>query len=159
MQATLFFLQPTLTKYCQKQNLNLTTQNYCFFTKSQLVVSNQKTEYIVFSTRKRLTNTVLNVDNEKIAELNRVTDLKLRNEILPVSFLFEISLLKIFFRLLSNDLPAYKIQPLSTMRIKHHERSRKITFDTRKNNTFLTDFLFAHHKPFQSIIVCLFLLD
>ena len=43
-----------------------------FFTKSQLVVNKQKTEYIVFSTRKRLTNTVLNVDNERIAESNSV---------------------------------------------------------------------------------------
>ena len=43
-----------------------------FFAKSQLVVNKQKTEYIVFSTRKRLTNTVLNVDNEGIAESNSV---------------------------------------------------------------------------------------
>ena len=43
-----------------------------FFAKSQLVVNKQKTEYIVFSTRKRLTNTVLNVDNERIAESNIV---------------------------------------------------------------------------------------
>ena len=42
-----------------------------FFAKSQLVVNKEKTEYIVFSTRKRLTNTVLNVDNERIAESNR----------------------------------------------------------------------------------------
>ena len=43
-----------------------------FFAKSQLVVNKQKTEYIVFSTRKRLTNTVLNVENERIAESNSV---------------------------------------------------------------------------------------
>ena len=43
-----------------------------FFAKSQLEVNKQKTEYIVFSTRKRLTNTVLNVDNERIAESNSV---------------------------------------------------------------------------------------
>ena len=43
-----------------------------FFAKSQLVVNKQKTEYIVLSTRKRLTNTVLNVDNEKIAESKSV---------------------------------------------------------------------------------------
>ena len=43
-----------------------------FFANSQLVVNKQKTEYIVFSTRKRLTNTVLNVDKEKIAESNSV---------------------------------------------------------------------------------------
>ena len=35
-------------------------------------VNEQKTEYIVFSTRKRLSNTVLNVDKEKIAESNSV---------------------------------------------------------------------------------------
>ena len=51
---------------------------------SQLLVNKQKTEYIVFSTRKRLTNIVLNVDNEKIAESNSVkyfgviTDSKLK---------------------------------------------------------------------------------
>ena len=43
-----------------------------FFAKSQLVVNKQKTEYIVFSTRKRLTNTLLNFDNERIAESNSV---------------------------------------------------------------------------------------
>ena len=36
----------------------------------KLVVNKQKTDYIVFSTRKRSTNTVLNVENEKIAESN-----------------------------------------------------------------------------------------
>ena len=42
-----------------------------FFAKSQLVVNKQKTEYIVFITRKRLTNTVyLDIDNERIAESN-----------------------------------------------------------------------------------------
>ena len=43
-----------------------------FLAKSQLVVNEQKTEYIVFSTRKRLSNTVLNVYKEKIAESNTV---------------------------------------------------------------------------------------
>ena len=36
------------------------------------MVNKQKTEHIVFSTRKRLTNTVLNVDNEKTADSNSV---------------------------------------------------------------------------------------
>ena len=36
------------------------------------MVNKQKTRFIVFSTRKRLTNTVLNVDNERIAESNSV---------------------------------------------------------------------------------------
>ena len=43
-----------------------------FFEKSQLVVKKQKTEYIVFSTRKRLRNTVLNIDNGRKAESNSV---------------------------------------------------------------------------------------
>ena len=57
-----------------------------FFAKSQLVVNKQKTEYIVFSTKKRVTNTVLNVDNEKIAEstsakyLGVVIDSKLKSD-------------------------------------------------------------------------------
>ena len=60
-------------KYRQKQNLNITSQKLSiFFAKSQLVVNKQKTEYIVFSTRKRLTNTVLNIDNEIIAESKSV---------------------------------------------------------------------------------------
>ena len=40
-------------------------------------------------------------------------------------FSLEIPLRKIFFSLTSNDLPAYKIKPLSTMRIKQHDRSKK----------------------------------
>ena len=60
-------------KYRQKQNLNTTSRKLSiFFAKSQLVVNKQKTEYIVFSTRKRLTHTVLNVDNENVAESNSV---------------------------------------------------------------------------------------
>ena len=35
-------------------------------------MNKQKTEYIVFSTWKRLKNTVLNVDNERIAKSNSV---------------------------------------------------------------------------------------
>ena len=184
------------------------------------MVNKQKTEYILISTRKRLTNTVLNVDNERIAESNSVkylgviidsklkfdgevkktlqrmtcgikvlntlsklskslpektkvlllnaivishlhysvliliglqksllttlekqlnwgiktifnrrkydrsTDLKLRKK-LPVSFLLNNHCSKYFFRLLSNDLPACKIVPLSTMRIKQYDRSKK----------------------------------
>ena len=36
------------------------------------MVNKQKTEHILFSIRKRLTNTVLNIDNERIAESNSV---------------------------------------------------------------------------------------
>ena len=202
-------------------------------------MNKQKTEYIVFSTRKRLTNTVLNVDNGRIAESNSVkylrviidsklkfdgevkkilqrmacgikvlntlskslpektkvlllnaivishlhysaliliglqksilttlekqlnwgiksifnrkydrsTDLKLRNKILPVSFLLKYRCSKYFIRLLGNDLPAYKIEPLSTMRIKQHDRSKKVTFDIRKNNKFLTHSFIAQAIP------------
>ena len=53
---------------------------------------------------------------------DRSTDLKLQNKILQVSFLLKYHCSKYFFRLLSNDLPAYKIEPLSTMRIKQNDR-------------------------------------
>ena len=56
---------------------------------------------------------------------DRSTDLKLRSKILPVSFLLKYHCSKYCFRLLSNDLPAFKIEPLSTMRIKQHDRSKK----------------------------------
>ena len=204
-----------------------------FFAKSQLVVNKQKTEYVVFSTRKRLTNTVLNVDNEGIAESNSVkylgviidsklkfdgevkkilqriacgikvlntlskrlpektkfllldaivishlhysalfliglqkslltflekqlnwgiksifnrrkydrstdsTDLKIRNKILPVSFLLKYRCSKYFIRLLSNDLPAYKIEPLSAMRIKQHDRLKKSNVRYKKEQYVL----------------------
>ena len=88
---------------------------------------------------------------------DRSTDLKLRNKILPVSFLLKYHYSKYFFPLLSNDLPAYKIEPLSTMRIKHHDRSKKVTFDRRKNNKLLTDSFIAPAIPI--IIVCLLILD
>ena len=77
---------------------------------------------------------------------DRSTDLKLRNKILPVSFLLKYRCSKYFIRLLSNDLPAYKIEPLSTMRIKQHDRSKKVTFDIRKNK-FLTDSFVAQAIP------------
>ena len=54
----------------------------------------------------------------------RSIDLKIRNKILPVSFLLKYHGSKHFFRLLSNGLPPYKIESLSTMRIKH-DRSKK----------------------------------
>ena len=55
---------------------------------------------------------------------DRSTDLKLRNKILPVCFLLKYHCSKYFFRLLSNDLPAYNIEALSTKRIKQHDRSK-----------------------------------
>ena len=68
-------------KYRQTQNLNITSQKvidfFCKVPVSDKQTKNsvqQKTvqKYIVFSTRKRLTNTFLNVDNERIAESNSV---------------------------------------------------------------------------------------
>ena len=77
---------------------------------------------------------------------DRFTDLKLRNKILPVLFLLKYHCSKHFFRLLSIDLPPYKIEPLSTMRIKQHD-SKKITFHLRKNNKFLTDSFIVQAIP------------
>ena len=49
---------------------------------------------------------------------DRSTYPKLCNKILPVSFLLKNHCSKCFFCLLSNSLPPYKIEPLSSMRIK-----------------------------------------
>ena len=76
---------------------------------------------------------------------DRSTDIKLSNKILTVSFLLKYHCSKYFFRLLSKDLPAYKIEPLSTMRTKH-DRSKKITL-VRMNNEFLTDSFIAQAIP------------
>ena len=66
-----FLFTPDTDEISSKTKLvHNTSKIIDFFAKSQLVVNKQKTEYIVFSTRKRLTNTVLNVDNERIAESN-----------------------------------------------------------------------------------------
>ena len=78
---------------------------------------------------------------------DRSTDLKLRKKVLPVSFLLKYCCSKSFIRLLSNDLQAYKIEPLSTMRIKQHDSSKKVTFDIRKNNKLLTDSFIAQAIP------------
>ena len=73
MQTTLFFLHPTLMRYRRKQKLEHNISKIIdFFSKSQLMVNKQKTEYIVVSIRKRLTNTVSNIENERIAESNCV---------------------------------------------------------------------------------------
>ena len=83
---------------------------------------------------------------------DRSTDLKLRDKILPVSFLLKYHCSKFFF-LLSNDLPAYKNEPLSTMRIKQHDRSKKVMFDIRKNNKFLTDSFIAQAIPIYNSLL------
>ena len=59
-------------KYRQQQNEHNISKIIDFFAKSQLMVNKQKTEYIVFGIRKRLTSTVLNFDIEKLAESNSV---------------------------------------------------------------------------------------
>ena len=66
MQTTLSFSSDT-DEISLKTKLEHTSHELSIFCKVP-VSGEQKTEYIVFSTRKRLTNTVLNVDNEKIAE-------------------------------------------------------------------------------------------
>ena len=55
-------------------------------------------------------------------------------------------MLNFFFRIFSKDLPAFKIENLSTMRTKQHYMSKK-TFDIRKNNKFLTDSFIARATP------------
>ena len=68
---TFLFTSDTDEKSSKKIEHNI-SKIIDFFAESQLVVNKQKTEYTVFSTRKRLTNTVLNIDNERIAESNSV---------------------------------------------------------------------------------------
>ena len=97
-----------------------------FFAKSQLVVNKQKTEYIVFSTRKSLTNTVLNVDNERIAESNSV---KYLGVIIDSKLKFDGELKKILQRMacginvlntLSKNLPEKtKVLLLNAIVISH----------------------------------------
>ena len=67
-------------KYSQKHNLNITSQKLSIFSKLPVSGEQTKTENIAFSTRNRLTNTVLNVDNEKIAESNSVKYLGVIND-------------------------------------------------------------------------------
>ena len=59
---------------------------------------------------KQLNWGIITIFNRK--KYNRSIDLTSQQNITGF-FSLEISLLKIFFRLLSNDLPAYKIEPLS----------------------------------------------
>ena len=67
-----------------KKNLNKTSQKLLIFCKVPVIGEQTKNRIFLFSTRKRLTNTVLNVDNERIAESNSVkylgviTDSKLK---------------------------------------------------------------------------------
>ena len=77
---------------------------------------------------------------------DRSADLKLRNKILPVSFLLKYYCSKYFLRLISNDLPAQNWTSL------YHENKttwqvKKITFDIRKNNKFLTDSFIVQAIP------------
>ena len=67
---------------------------------------------------------------------NRSKDLKFRNTILSVSFLLNCHCSQYFFRLFSNDLPAYKNEPLSTMRIKQHDRSKNINSISERTLSF-----------------------
>ena len=124
-------------------------------TLSKSLPEKRKSYYLIFRTNSDKVANVITHNFRKTIELgkktifyrrkyDRSTDLKLRNKVLPVSFLLKYNCSKYFFRLLTIELPAYKIELLSTMRIKQHDRSKK-TFDIRKNNKFLSDSLL--HKP------------
>ena len=111
-----------------------------FFAKSQLVVNKQKTEYIVFSTRKRLTNTVLNVDNERIAESNSV---KYLGVIIDSKLKFDGEVKKILQRMacgikvlniLSKSLPEKtKVLLLNAIVISHLHYSALILIGLQKS--------------------------
>ena len=60
------------------------------------MANTHKTEYIVFSTRKKLTNTVLNVENERVAESNSV---KYLGVIIDKKLIFDGEVKKILQRL------------------------------------------------------------
>ena len=81
----------------------------------KLVVNKQKTDYIVFSTRKRSTNTVLNVENEKIAESNYV---KYRGAIIDSKLQFEKEAKRILPRI------ACGIKVLNTLSKKLPEKTK-----------------------------------
>ena len=99
-----------------KTKLNITSQkSLIFFAKSQLLVNKQKTEYMVFKTRKRLTNTVLNVDNERIAESNSV---KYLGVIIDSKLKFDREVKKILQRM------SCGIKILNTLK-KNYQRKRK----------------------------------
>ena len=110
------------------------------FAKSQLVVNKQKTEYIVFSTRKRLTNTVLNIDNERIAESN---SMKYLGIIIDSKLKFDGEVKKILQRMacaikvlntLSNSLPdKTKFFLLNAIVISHLHYSALILIGLQKS--------------------------
>ena len=126
-------------KYRQKQNLNITSQKLSiFFAKSQLMAKKQKLEYIVFSTRKRLTNTVLNIDNERIAESNSV---KYPGVIIDSKLKFDGEVKKILQRMacgikvlntLSKSLPE-KIFLLNAIVVSHLHYSALILIGLQKS--------------------------
>ena len=111
-----------------------------FFAKSLLVVNKQKTEYIVFSTRKRLTNTVLNVDNERIAESNSV---KYLGVIIDCELKFDGEVKKILRRMacgikvlntISKSLPEKaKVLLLNAIVISHRHYSALILIGLQKS--------------------------
>ena len=96
------------------------------------MVTKEKKEYIVFSTRKRLKDTILNVDNEKIAESNSMKYLGVIND---------------------NNLNFDgEMKKRKAMRIKQLDLSKKITFDIRKK--VLTDSFFAQAIPnYNSLLI------
>ena len=135
MDDTFLFTSGTdeLPSKTKLEHLKKHLKNYRFFAKSQLVVTKEKTEYIVFSTRKRLNDTILNVDNEKIAESNSMKYLGL---------------------IVDNKLNFDgEVKKRKAMRIKQLDLSKKITFDIRKKKV-LTDSFFAQAIPnYNSLLI------
>ena len=76
---------------------------------------------------------------------DRPRDFEIRNEHLPVSFLFLRSL--IFLSLAQQRTSSIKDEFLSTIRIKQHDRSKKVALHIRKNNKFLADSFGAQCIP------------
>ena len=103
-------------------------------------MNKQKTEYIVFSTRKRLTNTVLNVDNKRIAESNSV---KYLGVIIDSKLKFDGEVKKILQRMacgikvlntLSKSLPEKtKVLLLNAIVISHLHYSALILIGLQKS--------------------------
>ena len=84
------------------------------------MVNKQKRELIVFSTRKKLKNTVLNVDNKKIAESNSV---KYLGVIIDSKLKTDGKVKKIFQKM------AYRIKILNTLSKSLPEKTKILLFN------------------------------
>ena len=138
--TTLLFTSDTDEILAKTKLEHIISKNIDFFAKSQLVVNKQKTEYIVFSTRKRLTNTVLKVDNERVAESNSV---KYLGVIIESKLKFDGEVKKILQRMacgikvlntLSKSLPEKtKVLLLNAIVISHLHYSALILISLQKS--------------------------